>query len=120
MAIKLSDKGTGRVVEVEMIGKLTHGDYLEFMPELDRLVQKCGKLRVLFEMIDFHGWDTAAAWDEIKLDIKHFNHLERMAMVGDKKWEKGLTFFARPFTTAEVRYFDRADIAAARTWLEGE
>jgi hypothetical protein len=44
--------------------------------------------------------------------------VERLAMVGDKKWEKGMSVFCKPFTTAKICYFDRADIADARAWLE--
>jgi hypothetical protein len=35
-------------------------------------------------------------------------------MVGETRWQHGMTTFCKPFTTATVRYFDRADAAAAR------
>lgn len=105
-------------MEVQASGKLTHEDYQRLAPEFDRLVKQHGKIRVLFEMSDFHGWQGAALWDDIKFDLKHFSHIERLAMVGDKKWEKGMSVFCKPFTTANVKYFDRADIAEARAWLE--
>lgn len=37
-------------------------------------------------------------------------------MAGDKKWEQGkqgMSVFCKPFTTAKIRYFDRAAIANA-------
>ena len=76
------------------------------------------KIRVLIEMIDFHGWEERALWDDIKFDVKHFSDIERLAMVGEKKWEKGMSVFCKPFTTAKIRYFDHAAIADARAWLE--
>lgn len=76
-----------------------------------------GKIRVLFHMTDFHGWETAALWDDIKFDIKHFADIERLAMVGDKRWEQGMAVFCRPFTTATIRYFDQSQIDEARRWL---
>jgi hypothetical protein len=39
-------------------------------------------------------------------------------MVRDKKWQHGMAAFCRPFTTAAIRYFDHADVAKARQWLE--
>jgi hypothetical protein len=39
-------------------------------------------------------------------------------MVGDKKWEHGMSLFCRPFTTATIRYFDSVAMPEARTWLE--
>jgi hypothetical protein len=117
MAIKLTETQGGKILEVGVSGKLTHADYQFFAPEFERLYQLHGKLRVLFEMADFHGWEASALWDDIKFDMKHFFHIERIAMVGDKEWEKGMSVFCEPFTTAEIRYYDRSEIEAARAWL---
>ena len=120
MPLQLTEKNAGKVLEVQVTGKLAHEDYQHFVPEFDRLVGVHGKLRVLFEMVDFHGWSAGALWDDIKLDVKHFADIERLAMVGEEQWEKGMSVFCRPFTTANIRYFDRAALGEARAWLEGE
>ncbi|MBI3850548.1 MAG: STAS/SEC14 domain-containing protein [Verrucomicrobia bacterium] len=119
MAITLNEKNTSNVLEVRVSGKLTHEDYQRFIPEFERLVKQHGKIRVLFEMVDFHGWKAGALWDDVKFDVKHFSDLERLAMVGDKKWEEGMSVFCRPFTTAKIRYFDHDAIAQARDWING-
>lgn len=119
MAIKLTERNEGKFLEVQVTGKLAHADYEHFVPEFERLVQKHGKIRVLFDMVDFHGWEAAALWEDIKFDLKHFKDIERLAMVGDKKWEKGMSAFCKPFTVAKIRYFDRAALPEAREWLEG-
>lgn len=118
MPVELIETNEGKVLEVRLSGKLLHEDYQHFVPEFERLVQKNGKIRVLLEMAGFHGWEGAALWDDIKFDVKHFSDIERLAMVGDKKWEKGMSVFCKPFTTAKIRYFDRAAIVEARGWLE--
>jgi hypothetical protein len=118
MAIKLNEKNEGKVLEVQVTGKLHHDDYQDFVPAFDRLVKLHGKIRVLFEMVDFHGWAGAALLDDIKFDVKHFNHIHRLAMVGDRKWEKALSVFCEVFTNAQIQYFDRSEIDWARKWLE--
>jgi len=120
MAIKLNETNGGKVLEVQVTGKLAHEDYQHFVPEFERLLEQHRKIRVLFEMVDFHGWEGAALWDDIKFDVKHFSDIDRLAMVGERKWEKGMSVFCRPFTTAKIRYFDRTAIAEARTWVTGE
>ena len=40
-------------------------------------------------MTGFQGWDAGAAWEDLKFDLKHFGDIERLAMVGDKKWQHG-------------------------------
>ena len=117
MAVQLNEQGESNVVEVTASGKLTDEDYRRLVPAFDRLVHQHGKLRVLFNMVDFHGWNMSALWDDIKFDLKHFSDIEMLAMVGDKAWEKGMSVFCRPFTTAKVRYFDRSAIDEARAWL---
>jgi hypothetical protein len=118
MAIQLTEKNEGKLLEVRASGKLVHEDYQQFVPEFERLVKRQGKIRVLFEMADFHGWAAGALWDDIKFDLKHFSDIERLAMVGDKKWEKGMSAFCKPFTTAKIRYFDQSAVADARAWLD--
>jgi hypothetical protein len=120
MATRLTEKNRGRVLEVAVSGKLTHDDYERFIPAFERLAEQHGKLRVLFEMTDFHGWEAAALWDDIKFDLKHFSDIERLAMVGDRQWEKGMSAFCRPFTTATIRYFDQAAIEDARAWIASD
>ncbi len=118
MAIELKEEGNGKILDVRVSGKLVKDDYRHFVPEVERLIEKHGKVRVLLEMNDFHGWSPGALWEDIKFDMKHFSHLERVAMVGEKPWQKGMSKVCRPFTTAKIRYFDRSALTEARQWAE--
>jgi hypothetical protein len=117
MSIHLNEENGGNLLVVGVSGKLVAADYAHFVPEFDRLVKGQGKLRVLFDMNGFHGWEAGALWDDIKFDMTHFSDIERLAMVGETKWEKGMAVFCKPFTSAKIQYFDHADMAAARSWL---
>ena len=116
--IELQSDADGKVLSVKMSGKLSTEDYERFVPEVEGLIKKHGKIRILLQMHDFHGWSVGALWEDIKFDIKHFSDIERLAMVGDRKWEAGMAAFCKPFTTAKVRYFDVSDIDQARQWIE--
>jgi hypothetical protein len=117
MPIQLHEEDGGKMLAVSVSGKLAKADYEHFVPEFDRLVRQHGKLRVLFDMTDFHGWDAGALWADTKFALKHFADIERLAMVGKTKWQHGMATFCKPFTKATIRYFDHAEAAAARTWL---
>jgi SpoIIAA-like len=120
MTVKIKESDGGKVLEVRATGKLAKEDYEHFVPLAESLIAKHGKIRVLFEMHDFHGWEAGALWDDIKFDVKHFRDIERLSLVGESKWEKGMSVFCKPFTTAKIKYFDIKDIDQARTWLEGD
>jgi hypothetical protein len=117
MAIKLEEKDGGKTLEVALTGKLTREDYETFVPKVDQLVKEHGKLRLLVAMHDFHGWTAGALWEDTKFAARHFGDIERLAVVGEKKWQHGMAVFCRPFTAAEIRYFDHEAVNDARTWL---
>lgn len=107
-----------RVVGFKMSGKLKDEDYSNFVPVADRIVAEAhGKVRLLVQLEDFHGWDLHGAWDDFKFGVKHYADTERIAMVGEKKWEEWMTRLWKPFTQAEVRYFDVKKIQQAWDWV---
>lgn len=117
MTIQLNEENGGKLLVVQVSGKLEKVDYERFVPEFERLIRQHGKVRLLFTMTDFHGWDVSAAWEDFKFGIEHFADIERLAMVGENKWQHGMATFCQPFTMAKVRYFEHADTAQARNWL---
>jgi hypothetical protein len=117
MAVQVRNIGTNNLVEIQVSGKLVKADYETFVPQLEKLIRDHGKLRILFEMKDFHGWTMSALWEDFKFDLKHFRDVERVAMLGDKKWEQGMAIFCKPFTTAKIKYFDHTHHDEALTWL---
>ena len=74
-------------------------------------------VNVLSQFHDFHGWDLHALWDDIKFSTTHCTKIKRIALVGDKTWEKWMAAVCKPFTMAKIRYFDAAQIEAAKAWL---
>src|ERR1035437_2699163 len=106
MPINLTEENGGKMLVVHVSGKLTAADYEHFVPEFERLVGLHGKLRVLFDMTGFHGWTTGALWEDTKFAMHHFSDIERLAIVGEKKWQEGMATFCKPFTKATIRYFD--------------
>jgi hypothetical protein len=115
--VTLKEANGGKVLEIQLTGKLVKEDYEHFVPAVERLVKDHGKIRLLVEMHDFHGWTAGALWQDIKFDAKHFSQIERLAIVGETKWQQSMAVFCKPFTTATVRYFDRPAIDQAREWL---
>ncbi len=99
-------------------GKLDDDDYKRIIPILEEKVSIYGKIRWYFEMRDFMGWTFSALWKDLKFDVKNTSSLEMIAMIGDKKWEKGLTQLMKPFTGAEIKYFDTEDREEAKHWIK--
>jgi hypothetical protein len=121
MPIQLKEEDNGRLIVFNVSGVLTKEEYDRILPQVKPLLRQHGPLRVLFEMTDFHGWEPAALWEELKFDRAQFSDLssiDRCAMVGDRKWQSIMATLSKPFTSAEIRYFDHTDLAGARKWLD--
>jgi hypothetical protein len=120
MPLQLNEEDNGKILVVHVSGKLAKADYEHFVPEFERLVKEHGKMRVLFDLADFHGWEAGALWEDTRFGLKHFSDIERLAMIGETKWQQGMATFCKPFTKATVRYFDHAAAAEAREWVGAE
>jgi hypothetical protein len=117
MSIAIQESADVKFLEIDLSGKLAKEDYNIFLPEIERQIHEHGKLRLLVHMHDFHGWTAGAIWEDIKFDAKHFTDFERIAFVGDQKWESAMSKFCHVFTTAKIRFFDEAKLDEARAWL---
>ena len=108
----------GNIIGYRMSGKLHHEDYERFVPEVEATMAAHGPIRFFAEFQNFHGWDAQALWDDIKFDVKHAVDMERIALVGEKEWEKWMATICKPFTAAEIRYFDAHERDAAWAWIK--
>lgn len=106
-----------KVLGFKLSGKLHDEDYKTFVPLVDEAA-KAGKVRMLAQLHDFHGWDAKALWDDIKFATTHCTKFDRIAMVGETTWQKWMAAVCKPFTMAKVKYFDASEIDQAWAWLQ--
>lgn len=86
--------------------KLDDDDYQKIIPVIQEKVRKYRMVRWYFEMRDFKGWSLGAMWKDLKIDFKNRNRFEKIAMVGSQEWEEKLTDLMKPFTDADIRFFN--------------
>jgi hypothetical protein len=68
-------------------------------------------------MTDFEGWESGAAWDDLQFDRKYGADFERVAMVGETRWQKWISKLGALFAATTVRYFDLKEMSDAVRWL---
>jgi hypothetical protein len=108
----------GNVLWVKVNGKLSREEYAELVPSWEQMIATHGKMRLLFQMEPgFTGWEPAAAWDDLKFSLSHRDDMERVALVGSKKWEQFVAKLAALLVNCNVRFFAEADVEEAARWL---
>ena len=100
------------------VDTLTVEDMRKVLPVIEQKIDKYGKAKWYFEMNNFKGWEMKAFWDDIKFDLRHANDYERVAIVGEKKWQEWMTQIMKPFTDSDIRYYDIAEREDAKAWLQ--
>jgi len=104
-------------IELTMLGKLKHEDYQIFVPMIDSALKETQGLEVdlLIDMRGFRGWEFLAGWDDLKFGIKHGNDFDKMAIVGNKKWEELSVKMMRHIMKGKSKFFKERE--KALSWL---
>lgn len=101
------------IVAFRLSGKLSHADYQAFLPRLEDLIKVHGRISVLLELADFHGWDLNAALDDFRFGMQHQDDFERIAIIGQSVLQHWMALIAKPFTRADVQCFNQDQLGEA-------
>jgi hypothetical protein len=103
---------------LKAVGKLTHADYEIITPIIDSalLQVKQPKVDVLIDGTELEGWELRAAWDDLKLGLKHNNEFNKIAIYGNKDWQKVTAKIGTWFMSGEIKYFE--NMLDAISWLK--
>jgi hypothetical protein len=103
---------------LKVIGKLTHEDYGTITPMIESALEgvKTPKIRVFLDASELEGWEVRAAWDDFKLGMKHGKEFEKIAILGNKRWQELAAKIGSWFISGESKYFE--DAKEAFNWLD--
>lgn len=118
LSIGIERVGEDFFLSLKAVGKLTHADYEVITPLIDSALAsvKEPKVDVLIDGTELEGWELRAAWDDLKLGLKHNNEFNKVAIYGNKNWQEIAVKVGSWFMSGEVKYFE--NVANARTWLK--
>ncbi len=111
------DSSEGNVIGFKIAGKVTGDDMKAIAGRTERAIGEAGSVRLLVRIAGFGGVEAEALWEKLKFTLAHLKHIERMAAVGDKAWEKWWVTVAGSVVPTKVRYFNEGEIDAAWAWL---
>jgi hypothetical protein len=111
----------GSTLTARVSGKLTQPELAALQDAAGDILKKHGKTRLLILTDNFEGWERGGDWGDLSFSIEHDKHIEKMAIVGETKWEDlALLFTSKGLRPFPIEYFVPGDIAKARAWLAEE
>jgi hypothetical protein len=109
------------VLGFEAVDEIHSSDYEDVLMPAVRSVWDQGKeVRIVLVFEQWHGMSGGAAWDDMKMGMKHLRKWKRIALVTDLDWMITMTTLFGWMTPGELKRFPVAEREAAIAWAAGD
>ena len=117
MALEFVEQ-SGTLLVAKLSGKLTQADMKTLQRKAIEVIQREGSIRLLATADRFEGWDEKGDWGDVSFMMSYDEKIERIAVVGEKKWEDlTIAFTGKGMRSAQVEYFLPHQLVQARAWV---
>lgn len=107
----------GDRVTLQMSGTIEKSDYVDILPQLEKMVEDHGTVRAVVLLDGVEGWTPAALVEDLRFDWRHRKDVDKCAIVGETTGQKWLAKLAAPIFSGEVRFFPKDRLAEAESWV---
>ena len=104
-------ESNGYVLCFRAEGKITEQDYTEHLiPDFHNALLNSpnDKVRLLMDIrgVELKNFNLGALWEDTKFGISETSKLERMALIGEKRWEEVFVSLSKPFfSSCQMEFF---------------
>jgi hypothetical protein len=114
------DSISDNILRITAPEKLKADDFRQIAPQVESIISRYGKIRLLIDASGFNGWENIAAFENHAGFVKnHQQKVERIAVIVAHDWQHWLVGAVRMFLHPEVRAFDKRHESEALQWTIG-
>jgi len=107
------------ILTISVAGKLAESDMAGVQQAAAEAIRAHGTVRVLVLAEHFAGWERDGEWDDFSFQEAFDPCIEKMAIVGDTRWEDlTLIFVAKGLRSFPIEYFAAGEVDKAQAWLK--
>jgi hypothetical protein len=106
------------MLAVRVSGELTNEDVDLYRDLIRDRMKQYGAARLYYDMENLTWVKPGAALENALFDLVHGRAYDRVAMVGDKVWQKWAANLISPVKKKGVRYFDLHERERAMRWVQ--
>lgn len=107
-----------RLLVLRVGGELKKSELDAVQSEFAEKIAGSGTVKLLVRLENFTGWERSEAWGDTDFFFSHRNDFEKIAVVGDPRWEaQVLAFTGAGLRKGPVKMFPETAEAEARAWL---
>ena len=120
--IKLLRGMPAGVLGLQAIDDVEEEDYRNVVvPAVEAAIAEHGKVRLVYVLgPEFDEYEGGAAWEDLKLGVRHPASFERIAIVTDARWAARTIRIFSVLLPGQARAFPLAELEAAKRWAAEE
>ncbi len=109
---------SGNVLRITAPDKLKADDFRQIVQQVDSIISRYGKIRLLIDASGFNGWENIEAFENHAGFVKsHQRKVDRIAVIVAHDWQHWLVGAVRVFLHPEVRAYDKGHESEALQWI---
>jgi stage II sporulation SpoAA-like protein len=98
--------------------KLKADDFRKIAPQVDSIIHRFGKIRLLIDASQFAGWENIAAFENHAAFVKSHQHkVDRIAVIVAHDWQHWLVGMVRTFVHPDVKAYGQGQESEALQWI---
>jgi SpoIIAA-like len=98
--------------------KLTVADFRQLGPQIDAMIDRSGRIRVVVDVTEFGGWENLKAFEIHAGFVKtHQMYVERLALIAGHDWQDWLVDTLRMFLHPQAKAFEKRHEGEAMRWI---
>ncbi|HQU16943.1 MAG: hypothetical protein B7Z66_06450 [Chromatiales bacterium 21-64-14] len=113
------EESTENVLGYSLGEQITKQEFRELSNSLEQAIDETGRIRLLLDLDRLKGVHPGAVLEHLKFTLRRAGKIERMAVVGNRTWEKWWPDIHHCFAKAELKHFGEAELQDAWSWLRG-
>jgi hypothetical protein len=117
---ELLDLPDTNIVGFQLSDTLTEEDYDLFVSNLRNELEAHTTTRLFLDIDGIDGWEPEDKWEELALDIRYVQDLDKVAVVGTDIWEPLMDKIELLFPMSQIQVYDDEDREEALDWIRGD
>lgn len=108
----------GNVLALKISGEITDREHDRLDSLIRESIDKWGALRILVVVKHYASLSSAEAlFEDLRMVKRHADHIDRMAVVGDRIWKRTWVGLFGLFSRIETDYYELEQMDAAWQWI---
>jgi len=106
------------IITVKISGEVTDRQMADISKAIEKEIAGERKTRLFVAVEHYPSFDSAESlYEDLRFAKIYADHIEKMAVVGDRQWKETFIALFGLFSGIESAYFDRSEFESAWEWV---